>query len=169
MDLKVFQMLEYINNRLANIEKNITRIDEKLEYSIALQRNHLIRIKNGEDIDDSMILMGRPYNDLTPQRAFEIFNNPNMDFIVLDVSDRNYSKHEKLAGSIHIPVEELAHKYAEIQNKTTPIMVISEDGLKSIQACEILIKRGYFNINNISGGHAFWPGHAVKTELKQVV
>ena len=32
MELKAFQMLEYINNRLSNIEKNIARIDEKLEF-----------------------------------------------------------------------------------------------------------------------------------------
>jgi rhodanese-related sulfurtransferase len=38
-------------------------------------------------------------------------------------------------------------------------MIISENGLRSIQACELLIKKGFFNINNISGGHEFWPGH----------
>ena len=42
MDLKSFQMLEFINSRLSNIEKNISRIDEKLDFSITLQRNHLV-------------------------------------------------------------------------------------------------------------------------------
>ena len=73
MSLRIFQMLEYMNSRLSNIEKNIARIDEKLDFSIALQRNHLIRIKNGDFIDDTMILMGRPYNDLNPHKAFEVF------------------------------------------------------------------------------------------------
>ena len=41
MDLKSFQMLEFINSRLNNIEKNIARIDEKLDFSITLQRNHM--------------------------------------------------------------------------------------------------------------------------------
>lgn len=158
MDLRIFQMLEFINTRLTNIEKNISRIDEKLEFSIALQRNHLIRVKNGDPIDDNMILMGRPYNDLNPQDAFNIYNNPDMDFLVLDVSAANYKSDNELQGSIKIPLEELDHRYAEIQNKTTPIMVISEDGLSSIKACELLVRRGYFNVNNISGGHQFWPG-----------
>jgi hypothetical protein len=86
MDLKIFQLLEHVNNRLSNIEKNIARIDEKLDFSITLQRNHLIRIKNGHEIDDSMILLGRPYNDLSPQRAFQIYNDRDMDFLLLDVT-----------------------------------------------------------------------------------
>lgn len=158
MDLRIFQMLEFINTRLTNIEKNISRIDEKLDFSIALQRNHLIRVKNGDPIDDNMILMGRPYNDLTPQDAFNIFSNPDMDFLILDVSAADYKTENDLPGAVRIPLEQLDYRYAEIQNKTTPIMVISERGLRSIKACELLIKRGYFNVNNISGGHEYWPG-----------
>lgn len=156
MDIKALQMLEFINSRLANIEKNISRIDEKLDFSIALQRNHLIRIKNGEDLDDNMILMGSPYNDLTPVKAFEIYNNPDMDFIVLDVSSKSYKPKIKLRDAIHIPLEELPARYSEISNHITPILVISEVGLRSIQACEFLVKKGYFNINNVSGGYKFW-------------
>ena len=83
MDLKIFQMLEFINSRLTNIEKNINKLDEKMDFSIMLQRNHLVRVKNGEEIDDSMILLGRPYNDLSPKRAFQIYNNPNIDYFIL--------------------------------------------------------------------------------------
>ena len=55
-------------------------------------------------------------------------------------------------------MEELYVRFSEIPNKTVPILVISENGLRSIQACEILIKKGFFNINNVSGGYEFWPG-----------
>ena len=157
MDLKSFQMLEFINSRLNNIEKNISRIDEKLDFSITLQRNHLVRVKNGEEIDDNMILMGRPYNDITPQRAWSIYNNPNIDFFVLDVTSKGF-KGSRLDEAVHISLEELYVRFSEIPNKTVPILVISENGLRSIQACEILIKKGFFNINNVSGGYEFWPG-----------
>lgn len=157
MDLKSFQMLEFINSRLNNIEKNISRIDEKLDFSITLQRNHLVRVKNGEEIDDSMILMGRPYNDISPQRAWSIYNNPNIDFFVLDVTAKGF-KGKKLSEAVHVPIEELHIRFSEIPSKTTPILVISENGLRSIQACELLVKKGFFNINNISGGYEFWPG-----------
>ena len=156
MDLKIFQLFDFINNRLANIEKNISRIDEKLDFSVQLQRNHLIRVKNGEMIDDNMILMGLPYNDLSPNRAYEIYQDPDMDFLILDVSSLG-AKIKRFDEAIHIPLEELKNRYMELQNKTTPILVISEQGLKSIQACEFLVKKGFFNINNISGGYKFWP------------
>lgn len=156
-------MLEFINSRLNNIEKNISRIDEKLDFSITLQRNHLVRVKNGEEIDDSMILMGRPYNDITPQRAWSIYNNPNIDFFVLDVSSKTFTG-AKLNEAVHIPIEELHIRFCEIPSKTIPILVISENGLRSIQACELLVKKGFFNINNVSGGHEFWPGKETNHE-----
>lgn len=158
MDLKIFQMLEFINSRLNNIEKNITRMDEKLDFSITLQRNHLVRIKNGEEIDDNMILMGRPYNDINPQKAWGIYNNTNIDFFVLDVSQKSYQG-TRLNEAIQIPLEELHIRFVEIPSKTVPVMIISENGLRSIQACEMLVKKGFFNINNISGGYEFWPGN----------
>ncbi|MDO9180842.1 MAG: rhodanese-like domain-containing protein [Bacteriovorax sp.] len=156
MDLKIFQMLEFINSRLNNIEKNITRMDEKLDFSITLQRNHLVRVKNGEAIDDNMILMGRPYNDLTPQKAFSIYNNSNIDFLVIDVSQKSFQG-TRLKEAIQIPLEELHIRFVEIPSKTVPVMIISENGLRSITACEVLVKKGFFNINNISGGYEFWP------------
>jgi rhodanese-related sulfurtransferase len=160
VDLKSFQMLEFINSRLNNIEKNIARIDEKLDFSITLQRNHLVRVKNGEEIDDSMILMGRPYNDITPQRAWSIYNNPNVDFFVLDVTSKSF-KGVRLEEALHIALEELHIRFVEIPSKTVPVLVISENGLRSISACELLVKKGFYNINNVSGGYEFWPG-AVK-------
>ncbi|MBP9680390.1 MAG: rhodanese-like domain-containing protein [Bacteriovorax sp.] len=158
MDLKIFQMLEFINSRLNNIEKNISRMDEKLDFSITLQRNHLVRIKNGEEIDDNMILMGRPYNDLSPQKAWSIYNNPNIDFIILDVSQKAFQG-PRLKDAFQIPLEELHVRFVEIPSKTIPVLIISENGLRSISACELLVKKGFFNINNISGGHDFWPGN----------
>ena len=157
MDLKIYQMLEFINSRLNNIEKNIGRIDEKLDFSITLQRNHLVRVKNGEEIDDNMILMGRPYNDISPQKAWSIYNNPNVDFIVLDVTNKSFTG-TRLEEALHIPLEELHIRFVEIPSKTIPMLIISENGLRSIQACEMLVKKGFFNINNVSGGYEFWPG-----------
>ena len=170
MDLKIYQMLEFINSRLNNIEKNIGRIDEKLDFSITLQRNHLVRVKNGEEIDDNMILMGRPYNDISPQKAWSIYNNPNVDFIVLDVTNKSFTG-TRLEEALHIPLEELHIRFVEIPSKTIPMLIISENGLRSIQACEMFVKKGFFNINNVSGGYEFWPGkqaqeNTTKGEIK---
>ncbi len=166
MDIKILQTLEYINTRLSHIEARVTKLDEKLDLSLALQRNHLIRVKNGKFIDDNMILMGTPYNDINPRQAHLIWNNPDSDFFLLDVTSLSFNKSDRIEDAIHIPLEELPQRYNEIQSRTTPILVISEKGLRSIQAAEILIKRGFYNINNLSGGYEFWIGDGYKGNYK---
>jgi len=157
MDLKLFQMLEFMNTRLLNIEKNIQRIEDKIDFSVALQRNHLVRVKNNEDLSDDQILLGCPYNDLTPEKSYELFKNEKKDVILLDVSMKGFNPDNRPKNAIIIPLEDLNTRYSEIQNKTTPILVISEEGVRSIVACEALIRKGFFNLNNISGGYKFWP------------
>lgn len=161
MSINILQTLEFINNRLSNIENNISRIEDKLDFSIQLQRNHLIRIKNGENLDDSMVLMGRPYNDLNPDQAYKIYSDPDQDFILVDVSSLQYEG-KRIEGSVRIPLEELGRRYVEIQSRTLPVLIVSEQGLRSIQAAELLVKKGFFNINNVSGGLKFWRGHRLK-------
>jgi rhodanese-related sulfurtransferase len=161
MSINFLQAIEFMNNRLSNIENGIARIEDKLDFSIQLQRNHLIRIKNGEDVDDSMILMGRPYNDLSPEQAYKIYSDQDGDFIMIDVSSHKY-KGKRIKGAIHIPLEELNRRYAEVQSRTLPVLIVSEQGLRSIQAAELLVKKGFFNINNVSGGLKFWPAFEFK-------
>lgn len=154
--LKIFQKLESIENRLINVEKNLARMDEKMDFSIALMRNQLIKVKNDEEISDNNILYGSPYNELTPQQAMKIYNNINASYMILDVSNNDYNPPVKLNGLIRLPLEQLKTRYSEITNKTIPILVISEKGVRSISACELLVKKGYFNVNNIAGGYQFW-------------
>jgi rhodanese-related sulfurtransferase len=161
MSINFLQAIEFMNSRLSNIENSIARIEDKLDFSVQLQRNHLIRIKNGEDVDDSMVLMGRPYNDLSPDQAYKIYNNQDSDFIMIDVSSLTYQG-RKIKGAIHLPLEELNRRYAEVQSRTLPVLIVSEQGLRSIQAAELLVKKGFFNINNVSGGIKFWPGFKLK-------
>lgn len=153
---EIFELLDLINNRLANLENNLMRVEEKLDLSLAIQRSHLVRIKNKEELPDSMILLGRPYNDLSPEQAIRIYNNQDLDFIVLDVS-KNEVKDSGFEAAVRITLEELPSRLGSIRSKTTPILVISERGVRSIQACEVLVKNGFYNVNNISGGHLHWP------------
>lgn len=164
----IFFMLNLINDRLSNIEKKLSQMDEKTELSLAIQRNHLIRIKNGEKLTDEVILTGRPYNDLSPEKAYEIYQKEDLDFILLDVTKKDYQPERELAEAIKVPLEQLNEYYTDIANHTTPVLVISEEGIRSIQACELLIKKGYFNVNNVSGGYRYWPGFRLKNVKKDI-
>jgi rhodanese-related sulfurtransferase len=163
----LLEMFNLIQSRLGNIEKKLDAMEEKLELSVAIQRNQLIRVKNNEQISDEVILTGRPYNDLSPEKAYELYGKHDLDFVILDVSESDYKPERELPEAIKIPLEELAERCGELVNHTTPILVISEEGVRSILACELLIKRGYFNLNNVSGGYRFWPGFRLK-QVKEI-
>lgn len=153
MKLKNLQLMEFTNTRLSNLEKNFSTLEDKIDLVLSLQKNQFIKEKNS-----NTTLMSSPYNDLSPNDAWSFHQDDLQRLIILDVSSKESSM-KKIDGAINIPLESLSHYYVEIKSRTTPIMVISEKGLRSIQACEFLIKRGFHNVNNISGGHEYWPGN----------
>ena len=157
--VKLYASLESIEKNVTSLHRKLDQLDQKVELSLKIQRNHLIRLKKGEELPDELILQGRPYNDLSPIKAYEIFTNQNADFIFLDVSHTTFKKPSEIPGALNIPLEELSMRYSDIVSKSTPILIISEKGIRSIQAAEFLVTKGYFNTNNISGGHHYWPGH----------
>ncbi|MBL7665741.1 MAG: rhodanese-like domain-containing protein [Bacteriovoracaceae bacterium] len=157
LDSNILESLNMIQGRLSNIEKKLVEIEEKVELSVAIQRNHLLRIKHGEPISDQMILTGTPYNDLSPEKAWELYQNQELDFFLIDVAHAQFQAPVNLPEAIKIPLEDLPQRFNEISNHTTPVLLISEDGVRSIQACELLAKKGYYNVNNISGGYLHWP------------
>lgn len=165
MDNNIFDTLRLINNRLANLEGNIARLEEKVEDSVGLLRCHLVRVKNGEQINDDIILGGKSYNDLSPDRAYKLYKNPDLDFIILDVCAEDFAAPGSLDSILKIPYENLAESISRITSKNSPILVISENGVTSILACELLVKNGFMNVNNISGGYKFWPGFRFKESL----
>jgi rhodanese-related sulfurtransferase len=77
---------------------------------------------------------------------------------MVDVSSKEFKPDQQIPEIIHIPWEEFSDRFIEISSRTTPILIISEDGTNSILACEFLVKLGYYNCNNISGGYKHWRG-----------
>lgn len=162
VEKSLFFNINKILNRLDQIEKKIDDLEEKMENSLAIQRCHIMRVKNNEELSDQYILEGHKYSDISPDKAYRIYQQKDADFILLDVSAKDYNPVVEMSEAIHIPLEELNIRYREITNKATTILVISEDGTKSVRACELLNEHGYYNVNNISGGYKFWPEFRLK-------
>jgi rhodanese-related sulfurtransferase len=158
----IFHKLNKVMDRLDSIEKRIDELEDKLDTSLAVQRCHIMRIKNGEELADEYVLNGHGYNDVDPEMAWKIYQQKDYDYILLDVSAKDYTPERELPEATKIPLEELNIRYREIVNKATTVLVISEDGTRSIAACEILNDKGYYNVNNVSGGYKFWPGFRLK-------
>ena len=154
----VFSQLQTFEKEIGLLEGRILELETRINKLLEVERNHLIRIKNGEELPDDFILNGRAYLDLSPDKAWRMYRNPDFDFILVDVTAKDYEGHKRLPEALHIPWEEFAHRFLEIETRTTPLFIISEDGTNSILACEYLVKRGFYNCNNISGGYKFWKG-----------
>jgi rhodanese-related sulfurtransferase len=162
----LFQQLQIFEQEINRFEARILELENRIEQLIQVERNHLIRVKNREEVPDDFLFQGRKYQDLSPEKALRQYQNKDFDFILLDVSPQDYQGY-RLPEAYCIPWEELPERFLEIQSMTTPIFIISEDGTNSVLACEFLVKRGYFNCNNISGGYKFWKGMKLEAVKKE--
>jgi rhodanese-related sulfurtransferase len=154
----VFGQLQNFERDISQLEGRILELETRIHKLLEIERNHLIRVKNKEEVSDEFILNGRTYLDLSPEKAWRLYRNPDFDFILVDVTSKDYQPRNRLPEALHIPWEEFAERFLEISSRTTPLLIISEDGTNSVLACEFLVKRGYYNCNNISGGYKCWKG-----------
>ncbi|HXH76131.1 MAG TPA: rhodanese-like domain-containing protein [Bacteriovoracaceae bacterium] len=162
----LFQQLQIFEEEINRLEAKVLELETRMEHLFQVERNHLIRVKNHEEVADDFIYQGKKFQDLTPDKAWGLYQNKDFDFILIDVSDNSYEG-RRLPEALKIPWLEFKERFHEIQSRTTPIFIICEDGTSSVLACEFLVKRGYFNANNVSGGYKYWRGfrlEAVKNE-----
>lgn len=156
----LFYVINLLTGRVAALERQLMRMQEDMDKKFAVQRNHLVRLKNHEELSDDFLLNGRAYYDLSPEKAWKLFQDKNLDFVFLDVSHKDHHPEgTRPRETVHIPLEELELRYKELPNHSTPLFIISEEGLRSVLACDFLTTKGYYNCNNISGGWKYWPGH----------
>ncbi len=158
----VFAQLQAFEAQIGHLEERILELESRIEQMIQIERNHLVRVKNHEEISDEFIQHGRKYQDLSPEKAWKLYCNKDYDFIMIDVSEKDYKPLSHIPEAQKMPWSEFREKFLEIQSKTTPIIIISEDGTNSILACEFLVKRGFYNCNNVSGGYKHWKGFQLK-------
>jgi rhodanese-related sulfurtransferase len=154
----IFQQLQVFEEEIEKLENKVIELENKITEMIKLDRTHLIRVKNNEEISDEFIISGKTYQDLSPEKAWKLYQNMDYNFILVDVSAVDYEPLYRLPEAIKMPWEDFAMRSLELQSRSVPIFVISEDGVKSILACEFLVKRGFYNCSNISGGYQYWKG-----------
>lgn len=155
----VFHLINALAGRVAHIETQVERLRDEMRKEMRNQRQHMVRLKNREELSDSFLLNGHPYHDLSPENAWRVFEDKNADGLFLDVSHADYRPEGgRPEGVKHIPLEELENRLAELPPHHVPLYLISEDGLRSILACEYLNQVERPLCNNVSGGWKFWVG-----------
>jgi PGF-CTERM protein len=77
------------------------------------------------------------------------------ELILLDVRTEEEFDSAHIEGALLIPLSELSNRTEEL-NKSTKIVVYSENGSNSTTACEILIEKGFERVYNVLGGINAW-------------
>jgi rhodanese-related sulfurtransferase len=77
--------------------------------------------------------------------------------LVIDVREVSEWQTERIAGSTHIPIRDLAKKIAQLpDNKGEPIVVLCAVGTRGTIAMTVLRMFGYTNVRNLKGGLTAW-------------
>jgi rhodanese-related sulfurtransferase len=160
----IFEQLQIFEEEFERLENKMFELEEKMKRWNDVHRSHLIRVKNGEQLSDEFIQQGKTYLDVSPEKAWKLYQDPDYSFLIVDVSSKDYQPSHSIPEAVHMPWEQFAEMSLSLHNTTSPIFIISEDGTKSILACELLVKRGFYNCCNISGGHQYWKGRLAKVE-----
>lgn len=97
----------------------------------------------------------RKYKQVNTTEAVQLLNRD--DAVVLDVRQDSEVRAGKIRGARHIPVANLKTRLSELDfAKEKPLLVYCQSGVRSAQACDLLSKLGFTNVNNLSGGMTAW-------------
>ncbi|MDB5985292.1 MAG: sulfurtransferase [Nevskia sp.] len=75
--------------------------------------------------------------------------------VLLDVRQAEELEIAQLAGAVHIPLNELPARFAEL-NPEQPIAVLCHHGVRSEMAGRLLERNGFASVAHLSGGIDAW-------------
>ncbi|MHB8507692.1 MAG: rhodanese-like domain-containing protein [Candidatus Dormibacteria bacterium] len=82
--------------------------------------------------------------------------------VILDVRNADERAAYRVAGSIHIPLPELAQRAAEVPEGR--VLTVCAKGLRSAAAAAILEKNGRTDISSVAGGTDGWVAAGKPTD-----
>ena len=97
-------------------------------------------------------------HEVRPEEALARYEESSY---ILDVRTPEEYREGHIPGARLLPVGELGRRYREVpQDKA--VYIICRSGSRSATATVWLLKKGYGNVYNISGGMNRWPGPVAK-------
>jgi len=94
-----------------------------------------------------------------PVSAFEVSQRLRRgeDLLLLDVRDKDEFERAHIDGATLIPLAELPDRLAEVEaHRERPVVVHCHHGPRSRRACELLIERGFSQVEELTGGIEAW-------------
>lgn len=87
--------------------------------------------------------------NISIQEAKEKFSDKNVQFVDVRTPGEYKASHRK--PFINMPLSQLAQQAKEL-DKSKEVVVICQDGMRSMQASRILKKLGFEKVENVTGG-----------------
>lgn len=140
-------------------DSKIASVREELEAQIATLRRHTAQIVDGASPSASMIRDGRLFEDIDAREAHRLVTE-EAGTVVVDVRTYDEWAGGHVPDALHIPVEELERRWAEVPKDAPRVVVHCAMGGRSAAACDFLSsEKGYANLRNVAGPLiGAWPG-----------
>ncbi len=87
------------------------------------------------------------YQKITIEEMYKIIDNG----LIIDVRTKEEYQEGYVKNSINIPLDTINMIEKEISDKTTQVFIYCRSGVRSKEATEILLKKGYTNVYDIGG------------------
>ena len=92
--------------------------------------------------------------------AEKLIADPDGGYLLVDVRTGSEYEADHSPHAVHIPIDELPHRYREL-DQTTRIICVCQAGGRSAAAAEFLTSIGGTEIFNVNGGMSAWSGERV--------
>ncbi|MBB6176895.1 rhodanese-related sulfurtransferase [Anoxybacillus tengchongensis] len=99
------------------------------------------------------------YTNISVDEAAQMMQKE--DVVVLDVRTEEEYASGHIPGAILLPLQQLPDRMNEL-NKNKTYIIVCRSGNRSAQASELLVKEGFTNIYNMTGGMNEWKGEVEK-------
>ncbi len=149
------------NRRAADLKgelrRQIANLSEELRLEREKTRRFLAMIAAGDPPTPEMIEEGVFWRDASGDEARGLVERDGAR--VLDVRTDDEVAAGAVPGALHLPIEQLEERAAELPDDGRPLVVYCAAGGRSAAACEFLSQRGYRGaLHNLAGGVGAWPG-----------
>jgi rhodanese-related sulfurtransferase len=99
--------------------------------------------------------------DVDVQMAAALREQP--DVMILDVREQDEWDAGHIPGAVFMPMGEVPNRLSEIPADKT-VIVQCRSGNRSSQVADFLVKQGFTNVHNMSGGINAWQGAGLPVE-----
>lgn len=109
------------------------------------------------------VLQGAAVVGISPAGAVQMINREKA--MVVDVCEESEFASGHIVGSRNIPLAQLEAKLAAtVKNKTVPLILVCQSGMRSARAVETAKKLGYEKAQSLAGGLKAWRAATLPVE-----